>query len=489
MHGPQVNLHFRGMTSIATGMSVEGTNFGGISGIVYDPATGKFLAVTDDTKNARLYEVAIDLTDRRLDAGDVRITGVRMLADENGVPLGGGLDLESITLGADGRLYIGNEPDLVFGASGALAPASFEGTIRSFAMSGNLSDTLNLPEHFHTGLTDGGRPQIDGMRDNLGFESLTAFEGSLFFATENALMQDGAISTRSAGSEIRIAQYDMATSQVTSEYVYEVEAITEPAPPLQGSEFPVADNGLSDLIALNETTFLALERSFSGAATPPFSGVHGNFTAKLYLVSTAGATDVSSLDNLNDADMPIVQAKKTLLLDFERDLGIDVDNLEGLTVTPDGTLIAISDDNFGTFIPQATQVLAFQLDPIRFDGSRGSDHIDGTWLADDIRAGRGNDQLTGGRGNDLLYGEAGNDWLFGEDGDDRLYGGTGSDRLFGGAGDDLLLGGKGRDTAVFDGERSDFAVFGNHVLDLRDGSVDTLISVESLSFQDCFQWF
>jgi 3-phytase len=114
-------------------------------------------------------------------------------------------------------------------------------------------------------------------------------------------------------------------------------------------------NGLVDLLAIdNNGTLLSIERSFS-------VGV-GN-AIKLYEVQLQGATDISSLDNVGGLEVDVV-AQKRLLLDFA-DLGLTLDNIEGLTFgpqLPDGrqSLVIVSDNNFSP--TQFTQFLSFALD-------------------------------------------------------------------------------------------------------------------------------
>jgi hypothetical protein len=109
----------------------------------------------------------------------------------------------------------------------------------------------------------------------------------------------------------------------------------------------------------NEGTFLAMERSFA-------VGV-GN-TVVLYETSTEGATDVSDIPALGLSGCPtgtIVPMSKTLVADFEQDLGVDPDNLEGMAWGPtleDGRalLIVISDNNFNP--DQTTQFIALAVE-------------------------------------------------------------------------------------------------------------------------------
>ena len=104
----------------------------------------------------------------------------------------------------------------------------------------------------------------------------------------------------------------------------------------------------------------------------------------------------------------------------------------------------------------------------------------------------GDDALTGTPGNDAIDGLAGNDAISGLAGDDTLLGGDGDDRIEGGAGDDAIDGGLGPDTAVYSGNRVDYAVtaLGGDIYtveDRRPGSpdgTDTVTAVSLLQFAD-----
>ena len=112
-------------------------------------------------------------------------------------------------------------------------------------------------------------------------------------------------------------------------------------------------NGLVELLPLNNEFLLAMERSFSVGA--------GN-TIRLYRVALPGATDVRGVDDLHQLNR-VRTAQKTLLLDLD-DLGLALDNLEGMTLgpqLPDGrqSLVLVSDNNFTP--GQPSQFLMFTL--------------------------------------------------------------------------------------------------------------------------------
>jgi hypothetical protein len=339
-----------GLVTFPTGTQFADTEVGGLSGITYDPARGVYYAVSDDRSTidpARTYTVAIDVSDGALDEGDVTFLAVTFLRDKRGETFPpSSLDPEGISLANPGQLYVSSEGD-------ADAAPPIDPFVNRFNPNGKLGRVLEIPAKF---LPDGA--ETFGVRDNLAFESLTATPDgkSLFTATENALHQDGPIASLTETSPSRVLEFEHGGRRPGPEYVYCVEPI--PQAPIPPEEF--ADNGLSEMQAIdNSGTFLAMERSFA-------VGV-GN-TVVLFEASIQGATDVSGIEALGLSGCPtadIVPMSKTFVADFEQDLGVDPDNLEGLALgptLPDGRVLAIvvSDNNFST--SQTTQFIALALE-------------------------------------------------------------------------------------------------------------------------------
>ena len=343
-----------GLVTFSTDTFFKETQVGGLSGIVYDKAQNSYYAISDDRSSinpARFYTLKINLSDGRLDSGDVSFTQVTTLLDSQGNPFPlNSLDTEGIALTENGSVYIASEgearPDI---------PRLTNPFVNQFSLSGQQLSELPVAEKYFPTQT-----VTTGIRNNLAFESLTMTPDGryLYTATENALVQDGSAATLTDTSLSRIVKYDLTTGQVVAEYVYEVEKVGNN--PIPDGSF--ATNGLVELLAIdNNGTLLALERGFS-------TGV-GN-TVKLYEIQTQNATNISSLDDIfSEAENMVVGVdffvSKKLLVDFQADLGIIPDNLEGLALGPvlaDGrqSLIVVSDNNFST--SQTTQFIALALE-------------------------------------------------------------------------------------------------------------------------------
>lgn len=343
-------IEFLGEVTFPTGYQFDGTEVGGLSAITYDKASNRYFALSDDRSQinpARFYQLTIDLSDGSLDAGDVAFTAVTTLLNGDGVAFpNAGIDPEGMALTRQGQLYIASEGD----ASALIPPF-----VNRFQLDGQQVAELPVDAKYH--------PSADnstGIRNNLAFESLTLTPSGRFLitATENALNQDGQAADLDAGSLSRLIKYDLASGEAVSEFVYEVDEV--PDEPVPADAFRT--NGLVELLALDDNgSMLALERAFSVGK--------GN-SVKLYQVLTQGALDVigeqdlywEDEDTAFEIDPPV---SKNLLLDLG-DLGLTLDNLEGMALgplLPDGrrSLIIVSDNNFNS-VDQFTQFLAFALD-------------------------------------------------------------------------------------------------------------------------------
>ncbi|MBY5815860.1 esterase-like activity of phytase family protein [Rhizobium leguminosarum] len=332
-----ISLSYLGEFVIPTGHMENGVEFGGISGLDFDAATGHYLAISDDRSErgpARFYELDADLDASGLKG--VSIVKQVTLKDKNGEPfVARTVDPESIRLGKDG-IYWGSEGD----GKALLAPF-----VRVASPDGSFVREFKLPEGF--------APTADkstGIRDNLAFEDLAvAPSGDVFVGVEAALYQDGPKSSLTSGSLSRIVRYDGATGEPKAEYVYPVSPIPQAATKPDGGN----DNGMSEILALDDHRLLAVERSYA-------QGFGNNI--KIMMMDLADATDVSAIASLAKNDQRVVPARKSQVLDL-RAIGLVPDNIEAMSLgkAKDGTdvLILGSDNNFST--SQKTQFYAFKV--------------------------------------------------------------------------------------------------------------------------------
>lgn len=305
---------------------VDGLRVGGLSGIVRAP-DGTWLAVVDNEGEtpARVFRLVFTVGENGPTAAEegrpVAREAIRLESFN-----GKNFDGEGIALTPEGNLLVSSET---------------EPSIREFSRAGKLLGELAVPPLFLAGK---GR----GIRGNQGFESLSLSPDgrTLWTANERALQQD-APDERDRPSPVRLLRYERQGERFVPgpQLVYEVHPIADP--PARG----FAVRGLAELLALPGGDLLALEREY----------VEGRgMKIQLFLVSTAGATDVSGLEAL--AGESWTPVRKTLLYDFAQ-AGFLPDNIEGLAFGPrlrDGsrTLVLVSDNNFELL--QQTQVIALR---------------------------------------------------------------------------------------------------------------------------------
>ncbi|WP_144633691.1 esterase-like activity of phytase family protein [Bordetella genomosp. 13] len=342
-------LRFIGEQRIAHKLAYQGTTVGGLSGIDYDPRSGNWVMISDDRSDfgpARWYTAAL-----RYDAQgftSVGLTGVTPLLRDDGTPypsrlLGGRVpDAESIRVDPrDGSIWYASEGDRLL----ALDPV-----VRHVSRDGRLLAELPTSPMFQTHVFGS-----KGARNNLSFEGLAfAPDGqSLWVGMEGPIHEDGEPPTPQAGALARFTQYDR-TGKALRQVAYPVDPI--PAQPGRGK---YADNGVSEILALDDTRLLVLERSGVQAADGKFANY-----IRLYEADVSQATDVAALASLTDAN--VQPAAKRLVLDLNT-LGLPrLDNIEGIAWGPKlsnghDSLVLVSDDNFNA--EQVTLLLAFELLP------------------------------------------------------------------------------------------------------------------------------
>lgn len=331
-------VEFVGDITLPTGLLIEGEQFGGISGLDYDAQADRYFAISDDRSQrapARFYELKLAIDAEGVHSIDIAATHTLRQASGDIFP-DGGVDPEAIRFNPARKTIIWSSEGDLTGKPG-IFESRLDGTyLRSFA----------VPDYY-TPNADG----TSGVYGNLAFESLAlSADGATIFAmTENALAQDGTKATLEAGSPARVIAFDVKSGEPTAEYVYETGPIFIKAT----AEPPYNDNGVSDMMALDDGRFIIVERSFA-------SGI-GN-QIKLFITSLDSATDVNGQETIKGVTVTPL-AKTELLTISEGDFDLDIDNVEDITFGPeiDGsrTIVIASDNNFNA--TQFTQFVAFKL--------------------------------------------------------------------------------------------------------------------------------
>lgn len=326
---------------------ITGLPFGGLSGLAWG-AGGQLLGISDAQQGGRVYTLQIDGVGDSFRVTPVGVIHLAFAAGEDRP------DHEAITVLPDGHFLVASE--------GTTREPRLPPSVAEYGAYGQFVRRLAIPEHY---VPEPTGTLTRGARGNAGFESLTLSpDGArLFTASETALIQDGATATFENGSRTRILEFRKRddTFEPAREFVYDIEAVDKP-PYKPG----LSINGLVDLLAINRTTLLALERGYvedAGKTGPSVNRV------RLYRITLDGATDVSRLPSLQ-GQTGIVPVSKTLLLDLSKmpglspDLAPSLDNFEGMTFGPalaggNASLLLVSDDNFSK--SQRTWFLLFAI--------------------------------------------------------------------------------------------------------------------------------
>ncbi|MEI5522123.1 esterase-like activity of phytase family protein [Streptomyces brasiliscabiei] len=324
--------------TVPSGTTELGMPFGGLSGIDYDPRTHTYAALSDDRSEngkARFYTLQLPLKGNKFATGKPILDALTVLDDTTGEPFAAkAVDPEAIRWNPGGKGLLWTSE----GASSSGQPAF----VRETSASGAYVRELPLPKAYAPVRSESGTLTA-GVRNNQALEGLTLSPDGreAVTITENALVQDGPAAGLTAKSPSRLLVMDRRTGRAEAEHVYEVDPIsaapTAPLPAPVGTYS--ADRGVSEILAINKTDYLTVERSFA-------SGV--GFAIRLYWTTTRGATDVRGKAKLSGSERPM---PKKLLYDFTLS-ATDADNVEGITwgpTLPDGsrTLVLVADDNFG----------------------------------------------------------------------------------------------------------------------------------------------
>lgn len=341
-------LRLLGEAMLRHGLRFRGTTVGGLSALDFDPASGAWVALSDDPSRhgpARFYTLAIDVARGSL---GVQVLGVTPLLRADGTPFspaghgGEAADPEALRLLPGGRgLLWASEGDPGDGRPPTLRQARRDGSaVRDFAVPALLQ--------FSAAADTGARANrtLEGL-------ALTPDGRTAWVAMEGALRQDGPLpAVGRPGAACRFTAFDLATGRPVRQRAYSPDAV--PLRPLLPAGR--AENGVSEILMVDGQRMLVLERAYSAGR-----GV----SLRLYEADTASGSDTLGVAQLRPG--AFAPMAKRLVADVSH-LGLSrLDNTEGMCwgpPLPDGTrtLVVVSDDNFSAL--QVTQFAAFEyLDP------------------------------------------------------------------------------------------------------------------------------
>jgi hypothetical protein len=350
------NLRLIGSQQIATGTLFQGVEFGGISGIDRLP-DGSYVALSDDRGGERgtprFYNLSLNYSASAFTGVTINSqTFMQRPGGSNFPSASRTVDPEGIRVLANGNLAWSSE-----GNWSTNPAALYQPFVREMRADGSFVSEYALPGMFNyfDNTTTGGR-------SNKLFEALAlAPSGTLYTANEDALIQDGGLTTLTSGSVVRVTAIDPASGLAGKQHAYELPPIPVDAAP--GAPFG-PDNGLPELLAIDDTSFIALERAFA-------FGV-GNTIRLVKTTITAETTDVSGLASLVGASYTPMTREVLLEMPITFE-GVTLDNMEGMTwgetlANGNRTLVLVADNNFNA-ATQTTLFMAFEVSAVPEPGT------------------------------------------------------------------------------------------------------------------------
>jgi len=330
----------------------KNTTVGGLSGIDYNPQKNEYYFISDDRSDknpARFYTANILINNDKIDS--VIFLKTTSFKDQTGnlypnsrqdpfhTP-----DPEALRFDPKNNRFIwSSEGERIVNDSKTILenPA-----ITEIDSNGNYIDTFELPQQVKMSYKEYG-PRQNGV-----FEGLTFMDdyNSLLVNVEEPLLQDGPAATVDSAGITRIIKFNIPTKKDVAEYAYKIDPVAHP--PFPPGSFKI--NGIPDILAIDNSHLLVIERSYSTG--------HLSCTIKVYLADISSAENIEGLDSLKGKSVKIMN--KRLLLNMD-DLGIFIDNIEGVTFGPTlsngkRSVLFIADNNFNPL--QKTQLLLFESD-------------------------------------------------------------------------------------------------------------------------------
>lgn len=300
---------------IPGGFGFQGTCVGGLSALRYDSGRDRYFAISDSRADARFYQMRLDIAagdvenDHRPRIATVELERVIRLATREGTPYPDGrVDPEGWVRFDERSAFISSE-----GAAEEGVPPFVD---RIDIETGEWLASVPIPLAFKP--RHEGDRQIQGVRRNLGFESLSLSPDRrhLYVASESALAQDTQGLAPGKERFARLLHFETpGAPRLVQELLY----------PLMPPPGNVVAHGLVEVLALDdEGHFLALERTW---------GPQMGMVIKLYEINLDQFRDEVDRSTLSPAARHLPVLDKRLILDF-KELPILLDNFEGLTFGP-----------------------------------------------------------------------------------------------------------------------------------------------------------
>ncbi|MFE3868878.1 esterase-like activity of phytase family protein [Flavobacterium sp. LS2P90] len=330
----------------------QDTKIGGLSGIDYDKKKDIYYLICDDRSvfnDSRFYTAKIRLVEDKLESVD--FTNVITLKDEAGKNYGNWNTSPTTSADPEDVRYNPKTNTLVWSSEGARVITADKEVLQNPSLNfmyikGDFLGHVTIPENLKMQKLEKG-PRNNGTLEGITFDKNYK---TIYTNIEEPLFEDGDQASTSKGGLIRLYQFDTKTKENTAQYGYQLEPIErEPNP--KGA---FAVNGVSAIQYYGKNQLLVVERSYS-------TGTQA-CTVKVFLCDFKKATNVKNYNSLQNQKIEL--ASKKLILNMD-DLGIFIDNIEGLTFGPKlvnghRSIIFVTDNNFSD--KQKTQILLFEVE-------------------------------------------------------------------------------------------------------------------------------
>ena len=343
---PTPHLRVLGSVGLDYATPFGDTLVGGLSGMDYDPATQRYLLISDDRAThdpVRAYTATLRYSSSGLQPPEfTAVTFLLHPGQQRFTPTHrpqAGVEVPD----PEAARWLPGTEAFLWTSEGDFA-RGFGPQLRTHHWGdGAQLRHYQLPDAFTPRPAQGTGPRANGTLEGL---ALSPDGRTAWLAMELPWHQDGPQATPdSGGAPVRITAMDIASGQPLRQIAYQGDAVPQrrrlPGPQI---------NGVSEILAHGPHHLLVLERSYSAGA---------GFGARLYRIDTRAGSDTLTLDALTPANHRPVP--KTLVADLAA-LGLTPDNIEGMTWGPPVqgrcVLVFVSDDNFNP--AQVTQFIAAQ---------------------------------------------------------------------------------------------------------------------------------
>jgi hypothetical protein len=345
-------LKFINAIEIPSNQEFKNTLVGGLSGIDYDVTNDLYYIISDDRSErnvARFYTAKIDMAADTIK--DIAFQNAISFKNENHDYYSDWQKKPATSIDPEDMRYNPKTKMIVWSSEGARVVSDKltvlqNPAIKNATLDGNYVNQYVLPSNLIMQKEEKG-PRSNGVLEGITFDKKYR---NLYSNIEVPLYEDDTEATTTKGGLIRIYKYDAKSMKNTAQYGYLLEPIASAPKPENG----FAINGISAIQYYGNNQLLVVERSYS-VGKP-------NCTIKIYLCDFSKATDVKNLASLQNQNYTLASKKLVLNMD---DLGVFVDNVEGITFGPKLTngkqsLLLVTDNNFSK--SQKTQVFLLEVE-------------------------------------------------------------------------------------------------------------------------------